>query len=178
MLERITAIVIIVFSQVNKLYAQQNMAVSEQLIYQALSDFCQEDHTRKIRNRPLRYVYNLSDCEYNDTCKADGVTEFMTSLYQSDWIKQSFMFFDTTFIRYQIEHPVIETFEKVKGLKIKRSHSYLRMVNLVSVPLFTANKKSAVIVCNYWGMSRAYLLLWHEDKQKWMIEETIWQNGS
>jgi hypothetical protein len=69
-------------------------------------------------------------------------------------------------------------FKTAKKTRIKNKQYFIPMTYAISTPIFSRNLQTAIIVANYWGMSRTYLYHLNPSTKVWDLTEELWQDGS
>jgi len=179
-----------VFLTTNSHSFAQNLAqIPDSISYNVINTFCASHKLERISKSPIRYVYEGEWTSEKDTSiKISGAQHFIQRIKDCDTSKYFFDSLDYVFLESQINNPKLEVFQSrkmqkvyfktAKKTRIKNKQYFIPMTYAISTPIFSRNLQTAIIVANYWGMSRTYLYHLNPITKAWDLVEQLWQNGS
>ena len=172
-----------------RLQAQMAIPIPDSVSYQVINTFCASRKFERISKSPLRYVYEGEWSSETDTSiKISGAQHFLKRVKDCDTTKYFFDSLDYVFLESQISNPKLQVFQARKiqatnfktarKTRIKNKQYFFPMTYAISTPIFSRDLKSAIIIANYWGMSRTYLYHLNPSTKAWEMVDQLWQDGS
>lgn len=178
---RLTCILILLLS-LNSLFSQPfTNRVSDSLTYELINKFCKDNRLKRIHKIPIRYIYIYDRKSEIDTTKTiSGFDIFLDRVKESDSVNNFINHSDYAFLRQQIAFPSIAQLDhkQVDKTRVKNKRTFFPVSYAISVPLFTIDLQTAIISCNYWGMSRTFLYRRNPISKQWERIDMLWQDGS
>lgn len=171
------------------LQAQTANPIPDSISYQVINTFCAFKKFERISKSPIRYVYEDDWTSDTDaSIKISGPKNFLKRVKECDTTKYFFDSLDYVFLEAQIINPKLQIFHAKKiektyfktarKTRIKNKQYFFPMTYAISTPIFSRDLTTAIIIANYWGMSRTYLFHLNPSTQEWKLVEMLWQDGS
>jgi hypothetical protein len=151
---------------------------SDSVIYSFVNSFVKIDGIGKTPKTPSRFYYSYKECGMCDSSLnyVDIFIERIKEKLENDTILKTN---DYTSFKKQIANPSVIIWNKnYMKIRITDEATLWNNSHSISVPLFSVDKRKAIIFGNYWGMSRAFLYKYNESNKTWEYYIEIWQDGS
>ena len=183
----IVAFILLICS--SRLQAQMVIPIPDSVSYQVINTFCAFKKLERISKSPIRYVYEGDWTSETDTSlKISGPQHFLKRVKNCDTTRYFFDSLDYVFLESQINNPKLQVFharkiqatyfKTARKTRIKNKQYFFPMTYAISAPLFSRNLTTAIIIANYWGMSRTYLYHVNPSTNEWEMVDQLWQDGS